>query len=521
MPGMGGQVTGLRGRGAWYLVAPLAVTSILWVALFVARVHAHQPNTDDFGYAAVARHLSESVDFVKAFLVTGHIAALVPALAAPGVRIGGLNGAIAVNLPILLLLVGGAYVLGRVWLSMRAAMVTALITGVNGAVLGYSVMLNFALASAAAIVWCFASYLQSDRLRSMRWSVVFGIAVSALALARSIAPVYVVPLVLVVFVDLLLDARKNGNHLGRPAVFSVGIVFLLAGPWWLVSGPAALQYLTSAGYQPSSGFATHGAELSVAGILQRSRWELVNLGWLQSLVLGIGVLATACVAVLRRHSLKGDGLWMLAVWAVLTLLLLSTSTNEGTAFGLPLLAVIIVLCCGVLGQVPIRSKVAVAVAAGATLVVGVALAVGIGAQFSNSVNRWWPGPPYRVQVLDAGGTPRTNIDVLTGQVARAIGTTPTLMIQNDRILNMNGLKWSSRAHAVLLVPPKGPHETALALQRLPRAKMLISGSALDTFEPSMDQAVVEANAVRDGFLPVREWKESPSVSVVLWVRAHR
>ena len=40
---------------------------------------------------------------------------------------------------------------------------------------------------------------------------IFAIAMAALALSRSIAPVYVVPLVLVVACDYVVDVRKNGD----------------------------------------------------------------------------------------------------------------------------------------------------------------------------------------------------------------------------------------------------------------------------------------------------------------------
>ena len=157
--------------GSWkYLTATLLMVTVVWVPLFIQRVVAHQLNTDDYGYAVVARRISQNADFVRAILDTGKNAPLVPTLGAPGVLIGGLYGAMAAELPILLLLVAGTFVLAGRWLTPRASMVTGLIVGLNSVVLGYSVMLNFALASTAAVIWCFAACLRSNRLRELRWS---------------------------------------------------------------------------------------------------------------------------------------------------------------------------------------------------------------------------------------------------------------------------------------------------------------------------------------------------------------
>jgi hypothetical protein len=505
-------VTATEKAGARYLVVPLIVTTIVWIPLFVQRVYAHQPNTDDYGYAVVSRHIAQSGDFIRAILDTGKNAPLVPTLGAPGFLISGFYGIMAVELPILLLLVAGAYVLARVWLSPRASMVTCTIVGLNAAILGYSMMLNFALASTAGIVWTFAAYLKSNKLRDLRWSIVLGVAFVALVLARSMAPVYAIPFIAVVVLDLILEARRNGLRLGRPAKWTLGIIFVFAGPWWLISGPTALQYLSSAGYQPSAGFAKHGATLTPSGVVQRVNWELANLGWIQAIALGIAIVASIWLVVRHWRERRTTGLWMLTVWAVVTIVLLSTSTNRGTGFGLPVIAIVIVLCAVPLGQQKMPAVAIITAVAIAVLIVGIA------SQFTTSTNSWWHGPPYRVQVLESGGSTRTNIDVLSAQVARAIGTTPTLMAQNDRVLNWNSLRWQSNERADLLVPPQGPHDTGIGLKKLHRADLLITGNSPQTFEPSMNESRIEEAARAAGFVPIREWKVTPRVDVVLWRR---
>jgi hypothetical protein len=504
-------LTPLRPR---YIITVLAVMGVVWVALFVVRVHAHQPNVDDYFYASTAKSLYRSANPISAFLHTGQTSPLVPAMAALGAGVRGIYGALAVELPLVLVLVAGCFVLARVWVSPVAAMVVALVAGLNIEVLSFAMMLNFAIASTAAVVWCFASYLRSDHLRNWRWALTFGIAMGALALSRSVAPVYFAPLVLVVAYDYVLDVRRNGHFWRWPGLLAVGSLLVLAGPWWTVSGHAALHYLLNAGYNPASGYLTapQGFDLTLMAIHGRIVHELLNLGWFQSWVLGGAIVAAAAVAVLGRRRLNGRSLWMLLVWSVLTLLLLSSSSNLGTAFGLPVLVIVVVLCGSVLGQFPAPALRWALVPLAAVVVVGLAF------QFISSVSVWWPGPSYRWQVIAAGGSNRTNVSLITAQVAHAIGKTPTVVVQNDPIVNVNGLVWELGDRSALLVPPSSQTETAAAVRDLPRANALITGTNLAPFYASMDPLAVERAALADGYRPAQLWRVGTSSSVVVWRR---
>ena len=165
---MGWGTGSIRYKSQCFIMA-LTPVAVAWVVLFIWRVQAHQPNVDDYLYASTARSLLQG-DPISAFLHTGQTAPLVPAMAAVGARQWGIYGALSIELPLLLLLVAGSYALARTWLSPRAAMVVALVAGLNTAVLDYAVMLNFAIASTAAVIWCFAAYSRSDHLRNWRWA---------------------------------------------------------------------------------------------------------------------------------------------------------------------------------------------------------------------------------------------------------------------------------------------------------------------------------------------------------------
>ncbi len=508
------------------LVGALVLTAVVWLPLFIVRVQAHQANVDDFLYAKVAHGLASSLSgLIRGVLNSGQTSPLVPTLAAPGAAVGGVYGAMAIELPLLLVLVAGAYVMARIWLQPTAAAVTAVVVGCNHAVMSYALMLNFAVASSAAVVWCLASYLHSDHLREWRWSLAFGVSTAVLLLSRSLAPVYAVPLALVVMVDVALDVRKRRRRDWRPALAAVGLAAVLAGPWWLFSGSQAVHYLLHAGYQPSSGYVTRGAQLTPSSVLQRVKWSLDDLGWFQSWVLAAGLVSAVVIAFIRPDLRRQPGLALVLGWTVLTVAILSSSANQGTGFGLPVEAVAIILVASFVGNV--RKVRSVATGTGITwggsvlvvLLIGVS-AVGVAATASSSGNPWWPAAPFRLEVLQAGGTARTNVDALTAQVARSVGSSRALDARQDDILNLNGLTWeaASKGRSVHYDGAKGGTMTTGSLiGALPSSTVLITGTSPDPYLV-VDQAAIEAAALRDGYRPVAGWKPGARNTIIVWKR---
>jgi hypothetical protein len=261
--------------------------------------------------------------------------------------------------------------------------------------------------------------------------------------------------------------------------------------------------------------------LSAATIVQRAKWEMSDLGWGQSLFLALGVVAAGYLLLRYRRRLHLDDLWLLGLWAVLTYLALSTSANHGTAFGLPIIAIMIVACATVIGQAPRPWRV------GAVLVAAPVLAIGWMVTTTSSDSHWWPGPAYRLEVLQAGGTARTNSDLLNQQVAAAVGRSPVLLTRVDDLLNGNGLRWelgSSSDAARLnrqLIAPTSWTSVGATIHALDKATVWISGESVAPYVPILDPLEIEAAAARMGFYPVRAWTISPYNNVVLWRRGER
>lgn len=472
------------------LLSVLVLTTAAWLALFLQRIHAHQPNTDDYFYSYLAHEIGSGSVGV---LHTGQTSPLVPTLAAPLVQNFGVDGGIFVQLPLLLVLVVGAYLLVRTWIGPTAAALTALAVGINQAAISYAVMFHFSIAVTAAIIWAFYGYVRSDHLRELRWCIVLGVALAALLLSRSMTPAYALPFLVVMSIDVVLDARRRPLRWTTVVVPAV-VVLLVAGPWWLVSGHAALQYLSTAGYDTSTGFSAQTGGLGPSSIFRHITWALNELGWPQSIALGIAVLASLWGIARYRRQLHYKALWLLPVWVLLTVVVLSSSGDDGSGFQLPVLTMTVLTCGAILGQFlgpSIRRPwTTITLVVLSAVLVGGLFAVGTG-----GTSLWWYGPPYRTAVLFSGGSRDTNLDALAAQVHHIIGDEPTLETLNSPLLNVNALTWTGRQGGLHLIRvPNSAEGTKDAIASLPRAKFIISGSTLVQYPPPVDQRSLELAA---------------------------
>jgi hypothetical protein len=500
------------------LALPIAVfvTIIAWVPLYLQRGYSHSPNVDDYLYASVAMRIGNAFRLgvgtgFRAFLHTGSNAPLVPTAAAPLATLGGIQGAVGVELVILLLLVFGSYLLSRVWLTPTTSALIAIAATLNEAVIGWSLMLNFALAATTATVWCFAGYLHSRRLQDWRWTIVFGVAAGALLLTRSLSIVYAISLAICLLADLAWHHRRHvwTTLPWAQIVVSLLTVAVIAGPWWLISGPAALRYLHDDGYSASGGFAGHGGiQLSPGAIFSRASDTLRDLGYVQSAVLTCALVFAVIFGVRRRRP----GTLLVATWIVITFGLLSTSANSGTGFGLPLLIVSAVLAGTVLPPDRVVGVVLVVV-----------LVIGLLAEATGGVSQWWLGPPYRQDALLAtGGTKIPNLEALTQRVLASVSSGKTLITRDDDVLNANGLIWfADRQHIsgfTLAVTPYGPTKESQIRSELTQVRFLITGTTMAPYHDFLDQHTVQTTAYRLGFRRLHIWSVSPHNTIEVWVR---
>jgi Concanavalin A-like lectin/glucanases superfamily len=557
----------------WAVAAMLLVVAAAWVPLYLQRRRAHEPNVDDYLYALQSLKLTHAGSFgnlVHDILHTGQTAPLVPLLAAPGAA-HGVDGAVAVELPLLLLLAGGAWLLARRWVGPWEAALIGLAAAANQAVLGWSLMMHFSVAASVFCLWSLAAYLWSEGFQRWSWSIVTGISVALLLLSRSIAPIYVIPFAIVVAADSLIKRRLRWTQAGA----AVLIVLLVAGPWWLVSGETAFHYLRTAGYEPSSGSTSTAAHLSLHSLLHRVRWTLSDLGTFQSVIL----VAAPITAVLHRRRMPGS--LVVVSWLALTLLGLATSSNVGTGFGLPLVAVAIAIGGAVvfarsehdaaarwattataerptswrlrgfvLAGIVVSAFVVLAllvdaidansgralnwpIAIGAIIVIGAlmtfrsigallivaAVAVGFAASWSGGLSQWWLGVPYRRMALTAtNGAHPPNIDAVGREIARAIVGHRTLVVRDDDLFNWNGLIYAQTSEHLRTNAVLAPFANVRAgLGELDGVNLLLAGSSPTPYH--RDIGLIEKAAAQDGWTEARTWNLACGNSIDLWQKS--
>jgi hypothetical protein len=497
------------------LIGACATVTLAWAALYVQRGAAHAPNVDDYLYANASTGLAGALKlgphaFASAILHTGQTAPLVPTLATVGSRVAGVQGGVATELLFLLLLTVSVYSFARLRLPQVPSAWIAAAASLNQAVLGWSVMLNFALAASALSACAFVAYLRSDRMRRWPWALGTGLALGLLSISRSIAPVYVAPMVALLVIDFGWHHRTGFRTAPWAQVgASVTMAAIVAAPWWVVSGPTALHYLRTAGYSASSGFAGAGGVLvSPSALLERTGHTLADLGNVQAVWLAAFTVAAAAVAIRQRRA----DFTLICAWVIVVLLILATSPNAGTGFGLPLIVMSIVVIGVLLAPVAPRRLLAATTAA--------LLAFGFVAEVYGNSSEWLSGAPYREMAAQATGTSLVpNIDSIHESVLSAIGVQPTLLARDDDVLNAFGLGWFAAQDGVnlqLSVPDYGPSGLATAEHDLTTTHFLILGDTPAPYHADLSIPALGSAAVARGFHLIRSWRISDQNTIELW-----
>jgi 4-amino-4-deoxy-L-arabinose transferase-like glycosyltransferase len=322
----------------------------------------------------------------------------------------GIDSSLAAGPAFFVLLVLATYGLARCLLPARWAALAALTVATAPVVTDYARVYHFSVPAAALFTAALWALLQSRGLSRKGWAIAAGGLLGLALLSRTMTLAYVPGFVLAAGA-LAVAAPSDRGH--RLAVLCLMVLsaFGVAAIWYLPNLDSVGGYLFGAGY---------GAEATLYG----SGHPVVSVGfWAQEVVilaedlylplfallaLGVGVAAVHGLPrppYARPTSPFSSRLRTWATTPAFALLVivaggylaLTSSANDGTAFGLPWLPALVVLAIAAIARIPSPlGRRALAIALVAVAVVNVVTQSG-----------WLPslGDPREVTVSDLGSVP--------------------------------------------------------------------------------------------------------------------
>lgn len=331
--------------------------NIAWV--WINR-HGGAVNIDEAGYIGLSvndyrvltheglRALFSNVadQAVQPPLVTLLGATLYPVVGGPSIL-----GSYTVELLAYLWTVILAFLIVRQLSGSRAALVAALLVGSTPIALDYVHEYSFAVPAAAALTTAAWAGLRSQHMTSLRWSGVWGAALGAMVLSRSMTIAFVPAFLLLAILHVCVSGRWRRSLAGVGVGGAAG--FVIAGPWYLAQGGSVWGYLTSFGFGAQSTlYGTARSPLSLTSWLGFVSENVNAYLWLPLtlFVLAGGLLLvwSGIAAVVRawpghvRGGLSSPWLYLSVIVAA-GLVALESSRNTGSAFLAPLTPIMVAL----------------------------------------------------------------------------------------------------------------------------------------------------------------------------------
>jgi len=568
-----------KAAGAWsWLVAnqPLVLLIALCVVMLAssaAAIVVHRRdgamNIDEAGYLSMsvtdysALRTGGPAQLIRAVLSQPTQAPLVPLLSSlvyAGAGRPSVVGAYAVQLLALLLLIVTAYAMGATLAGRWAGLVAALAVSALPIVLNYVRDYMFALPAAAAAMVALWAALRSDLLQRKWFAVIWGVALGAMVLSRTMTIAFLPGFALVAALQLAASPRRRRSLAGLACGLAAGVA--VAGPWYVAQGRSVWAYLTSFGYGAAS--AGYGADRSVfspESWLISTRDNLNNYVWLPlALVLvgGLVALVTLVVRELRRKPrprlrAAATSPWLyLVVVTVTGLVAMQSSRNNGSGFAAPILPPLTVLAVAAVARSLRGHKVAGVVALGAVALLclpSLVVKTGVDTDSGQPVTLAVPGVA-RLVVIDARSDyllytsmlPRASRDDPDGDVWRTandslraaldrIGAStagrPVLLSFDHRMVNSNTLQWDElmthgASPPIGLLAPSSDGAAGYSHQfdaTLPDGgTVLVCSDPASMFEPVLDQAEVRAGLSASGFALARTVTLPDGAAVEIWTR---
>jgi hypothetical protein len=300
-------------------------------------------------------------------------APLVPLSAVPfnAVFGSGVDASLLVEPVFFAVLVVAAYAIARrlttPWWSLLAALVLATAPVVSD----YARIFHFSVPAAAFLTSALWALMKSEGLCRRRWAVACGLLLGLMVLSRSMTIGYLPGFAAAAALPILLGGEWRARLVNLVLLCLSGAI--LAGLWYLPNAESVGSYLLNFGYGAES--EAYGAEhspLSIAYWTREVGAVVDEIYFPLAAALAFCAIAALVSALADRRpgrpSWENLRAWLLtdaALAAVIVLegyFALTSSKNQGTAFALPWLPVLIVLVCSAAARIQWRSVRIAAVA---------------------------------------------------------------------------------------------------------------------------------------------------------------
>ena len=364
--------------------AILFALQIAWLARFR---FGYVTEWDESGYISIALRNAHALtadgpfSMASTVLEQGVQAPLVPFTAVlPNLLFGtGVDASLLVEPAFFALLVVATYGVARQLTTPWWALLAAAVVATAPVVSDYTRIFHFSVPAAALLVSSLWALMKSEGLTRRRWAVACGLLLGLMVLARSMTIAYLPGFAVAAALPILLAEERRERILNFVLLCLSGAV--LAGLWYLPNAESVGSYLLNFGYgAESEAYGAEHSKLSVAYWTREAGAVVDELYVPLSAALVLGALAAlgSWLAARGRFGASRQELlgWLrsdaaLALAIVLEgYVALTSSKNQGTAFALPWLPVLIVLVCAAvatIGQRPLRIAAATLLAAVALL----------------------------------------------------------------------------------------------------------------------------------------------------------
>ncbi|HKF83671.1 MAG TPA: glycosyltransferase family 39 protein [Solirubrobacterales bacterium] len=342
---------------------------LLWLARFS---FGYVTEWDESGYLSIALNNSHALSadgpfsLVSTVLEQGVQAPFVPLSAVPfnAVFGSGVDASLVVELVFFAVLVVATYAVARRLTTPWWALLATLVVATAPVLSDYARIFHFSVPAAAFLVAALWALMKSEGLTRWPWALACGLLLGLMVLSRSMTIGYLPGFAAAAALPILLGDERRRRLLNFALLCGSGAV--LAALWYLPNAESVGSYLLNFGYGAES--EAYGAEHSPLSI---AYWTREAGAVVDELYFPLGAALVICAAaalvsalVRRRHgqpSREQLKAWLLgdaALAAVIVLegyVALTSSKNQGTAFALPWLPVLIVLVCAAVVRIQWRS----------------------------------------------------------------------------------------------------------------------------------------------------------------------